>query len=64
MDHFFEVLGRGFLRLQVLAKKKVRVGEEFFCDYNGGTQDALWFEVKSSDDPPKGSASPEIHTVF
>jgi hypothetical protein len=53
MEKFFEVMSTGFLSLQVLNSKHIKAGDEFYCDYMGGT----WFDVITSDTPPPGTSS-------
>jgi hypothetical protein len=48
MEQFFEVMGTGFISLQVLNNKTVKAGDEFFCDYNCGGS-SPWFHVLTSD---------------
>jgi hypothetical protein len=45
MEDFFRVLQRSFTYLQVLQKKKIKAGEEMFCDYLGD----LWFQMETTD---------------
>jgi hypothetical protein len=48
MEQFFEVMGTGFISLQVLKHTMVKAGDEFYCDYNFGVT-SPWFEVVTSD---------------
>jgi hypothetical protein len=45
MEEFFHVLQTGFVYLQVSNKRRIKSGDELFCDYHGD----LWFELSTSE---------------
>jgi hypothetical protein len=60
MEDFYKVLQHGFIYLQVLEKKKIKAGEELFCDYHGD----IWFEMEATDSLLSSSTAPPQPTIL
>jgi hypothetical protein len=53
MEDFFHVLQRSFIYLQVREKKRIKAGEELFCDYLGD----IWFDMETTNSKPMPNSS-------